>query len=126
MHDGYRIAESLWLAGHAGTTREVLDLDTGARQPVAERVEALLQTLAPTAQELGTARELARLRILATANGADRQRQVVRTYGLERLVDWVADETIASAARYRGRVDTGAKTPAIDRDPQARALATST
>lgn len=127
VHDSYRIGESLWLAAHVGAARSVLDLDTGARRPVSERVATLLDALAPTVRELGTERELARLPALATANGADRQRQVAHTRGVDGLVEWLKDETAASANRYRGRTDVAPRPleVAIGDDRAARVMAAS-
>lgn len=127
VHDTYRIAESLWLAGHVGAARDVLDLDTGVRRPVAERLDELLDALGPTARELGTESELGRLGMLATSTGADRQRHLVRTEGVERLVEWLAVETTASARRYREGAEAPSPTPAAgatDRDAWAIAIAT--
>jgi carboxylate-amine ligase len=127
VHDGYRIAESLWVAAHGGPPRHVLDLETGERRPVSERVATLLEALAPTARELGTERELARLRVLATANGADRQRHVARTHGVDGLVKWLRDETAASARRFRTRTELGARpsTVALGGGRGVRAVAAS-
>jgi glutamate---cysteine ligase / carboxylate-amine ligase len=105
VHDGYRIAESLWLAAHVGATRDLLDLDTGARRPLPERIAELLEALGPTARELGTESELARLATLATWCGADRQRQVVQAVGIDRLPAWLTAESTASARRVRARAD---------------------
>jgi glutamate---cysteine ligase / carboxylate-amine ligase len=126
VHDGYRIAESLWLAAHVGARRDLIDLDRGTRRPLAERVAELLEVLAPTAAELGTEDELARLKTLAETSGADRQRQVVLENGVERLVEWLAVETVASARSYRGRADAPAATgTAPAHGPDAHAVATS-
>ena len=105
VHDGYRIAENLWLAAHVGATRDLLDLETGERRPLSERIAELLETLGPTACELGTESELARIATLATWCGADRQRQVVQAVGIDRLPAWLAAETTASARRVRARAD---------------------
>ena len=102
VHDGHRITESVWLGMRAGAPGELLDLDTGERQPTLDRIARLLEALAPTAGELGTYVELARLPTLAAARGAHRQAEVVREQGLSRLVDWLARRTLDSARAYRG------------------------
>jgi carboxylate-amine ligase len=102
VHDGHRITESVWLGMRAGAPAELLDLDTGERQPTVDRITALLEALAPTAGELGTWWELTRLLTLAVARGADRQEKAVREQGLCRLVDWLARGTLDSAHAYRG------------------------
>jgi carboxylate-amine ligase len=106
VHDGYRIAESLWLAAQVGSAGDVLDLDTGVRRPVSDRVAELIDTLGPTARELGTEEELGRLATLATTSGADRQQQIVRAVGIDRLPAWLVVETTASARRVRQGADT--------------------
>jgi glutamate---cysteine ligase / carboxylate-amine ligase len=106
VHDGYRIAESLWLAAHVGVAGELLELDTGRRRSLSDRVAELIDMLAPTACELGTEHELARLAALATSCGADRQQQVVEAVGIDRLPAWLAAETTASARRVRASADT--------------------
>ncbi len=105
VHDGYRIAESLWLASHVGPGRELLDLDTGMRRPLADRVGELLEALAPTAEQLGTEREVTRVARLAASCGADRQVQIAADIGLEALPLRLAAETVASARRLRTRAD---------------------
>ena len=101
VHDGHRITESVWLGTRMGTPGELLDLDTGERQPTVDRIVELLEALAPTAAGLGTHADLARLRRLAVARGADRLEEVVREHGLGRLVEWLARRTLDSASAYR-------------------------
>lgn len=103
VHDGYRIAESVWVAASAGSTPALLDLETGARRSAYERVAELVDELGPTARELGAEGELARLPRLATTRGAERQQRLVRERGLHGLVDWLGRRTVASAREY-GRV----------------------
>jgi carboxylate-amine ligase len=103
VHDAHRISESLWLAAHIGAERELLDLDTGVRRPLADRVAELLETLEPTSRELGTEPELARIARLATACGADHQRRLAAEMGIEALPVRLAAETAASARRAHAR-----------------------
>jgi carboxylate-amine ligase len=103
VHDAHRISESLWLAAHVGAERELLDLDTGVRRPLADRVAELLETLEPTSRELGTEPELARIARLATACGADHQRRLAAEMGIEALPVRLAAETAASARRAHAR-----------------------
>lgn len=102
VHESHRITESVSLGMRVGAPGELLDLDTGERQPTADRIAGLLEALMPTATELGTYLELTRLRTLAAMRGADRQAEVVREQGLGRLVDWLARRTLDSARVYRG------------------------
>lgn len=104
VHDSHRISESYAIGARTGVCDTLLDLDSGDRERVADRVERLVLRLAPVAIELGTERELARVSLLARRNGAERQRAVVRERGLDGLVDWLATETVASAERYLVRV----------------------
>jgi gamma-glutamyl:cysteine ligase YbdK (ATP-grasp superfamily) len=103
VHDGHRIAESLWLAAHVGPRRELLDLDTGVRRPLADRVAKLLEMLEPASRELGSEPQLARIARLATACGADRQRRLAAETGIEALPVRLAAETAATARRVRAR-----------------------
>ncbi|MCZ7589679.1 MAG: YbdK family carboxylate-amine ligase [Gaiella sp.] len=100
VHDGYRIAENVWVAASAAEKPELLDLDSGARRPAYERVAELVAELEPTARELGAAAELARLPGLAMARGADRQLRLVREHGVDGLVDWLGRRTVRSAREY--------------------------
>jgi carboxylate-amine ligase len=119
VHDGYRIAESLWLAALDRAAPEVLDLDTGTRVPLAERVAELLDVLAPTALELGTERELARLRELARARGADRQLEIASGLGVDGLAARLTEDTTLSARRCleRAEIDRPEPTPGRDAVP---------
>jgi carboxylate-amine ligase len=126
VHDGYRIAESLWLASHVGGERELLDLDTGVRRRLADRVAELLEALAPTAEQLGTERELARVAGLAAACGADRQQQIAADIGIEALPLRLAANTASSARRVRARADVnGDRGSRGERGIRMRAVATS-
>ncbi len=109
VHDSYRISESLWMAAREGA---VLDLDTGEREPILTRIGRLLDVLAPVGAELGTERELARVFMLARSCEAERQRERVDRVGIDDLVDWLADETLASARRYLVRAGVAAPGPA--------------
>ena len=111
VHDSYRISESLWSAARDGVHGELLDLESGEREPVHGRVGRLLDELAPMAAELGTERELARVSLLARACGAERQREQVARVGIDRLVDWLSAQTLESARRYLLRSGIAAASP---------------
>jgi carboxylate-amine ligase len=71
--------ENKWLAARYGLAAPVMDLQTGRRnrQPVTTLIRRTLKTLAPHAQELGAADELAGVEeILRRGNGADSQLHV--------------------------------------------------
>ena len=91
----WRIEENRWSALRHGVEGELRDLGTGERRPTRERLRALLRTLAPTAERLGCADELAGADALVTANGAIRQRQA----GDARAATaWLADAFLADCA----------------------------
>jgi carboxylate-amine ligase len=126
VHDAHRISESLWLAAHIGAERELLDLDTGVRRPLADRVAELLETLEPTSRELGTEPELARIARLATACGADHQRRLAAEMGIEALPVRLAAETAASARRAHARAGATGWPGAVENGGRrARPVATS-
>ena len=91
--------------------RSLLDLDTGEREPILTRIGRLLDVLAPVGAELGTERELARVFMLARSCEAERQRERVDRVGIDGLVDWLAEETLASARRYLVRAGVTAPGP---------------
>jgi carboxylate-amine ligase len=72
--DTWRLEENRWSAARWGVEAAMADLETGARTPVRELLAGLLDTLAPWADRLGCAAELAGVRELMAANGAVRQR----------------------------------------------------
>jgi glutamate---cysteine ligase / carboxylate-amine ligase len=117
VHDGYRITESIWLGMRAGDRAELLDLDTGARQSVPDRVAGLVERLEPTACELGTSDVLAQLPRLAAMRGAERQARTVAEDGPGGLVHWLAGRTLASSYSFRtesGALDDPPQTPQSD------------
>ncbi len=101
VHDGYRITESLWLGMRTGDRAELLDLDTGAREAVPDRIAGLVETLDATARELGTHEELARLPSLAACRGAELQACLVTEDGPGELVGSLARRTLVSSYAYR-------------------------
>jgi carboxylate-amine ligase len=74
VHPAWRIEENRWSACRHGVKGTLTDLDTGEREPTRDRLERLLDDLAPTAARLGCATELEAARGLLRANGAERQR----------------------------------------------------
>ena len=95
VHESHRIAENAWRAVRYGVRGELVDLDSGRREPTRDRIARLLETLAPTADQLGNASQLEAAGVLLAGNGADRQRYVAERDGLAGLVSWLADETAA-------------------------------
>jgi glutamate---cysteine ligase / carboxylate-amine ligase len=74
----WRIEENRWRALSRGLDGMLADLVTGETAPARERIAALIDTLEPSAAELGCERELGFARALADSNGADRQREHAR------------------------------------------------
>ena len=92
----WRIAENSFAAGRDGLDAVFADLVSGRREPVRERLERLLDELAPVAAQLGCAAELEQARALAGGpGGAARQRAEAQRGGLEGLVGWLADRVSA-------------------------------
>ncbi|HEV2785136.1 MAG TPA: YbdK family carboxylate-amine ligase, partial [Solirubrobacteraceae bacterium] len=70
----WRIVENGFVAARDGLAAHLADLKTGEREPVRERLERLLDELAPVAARLGCSAELEHARALAAgAGGAARQ-----------------------------------------------------
>ena len=97
-HEAQRISENRWRATQDGVRATFADLDTG--EPVAARAAALalLDRLERYAATLGCGAGLAVARRLAEANGAVRQRAVVRERGMDALAPWLVERTERGAA----------------------------
>ena len=92
----WRIAENSFVAARDGLDAELADLDTGEREPLRERLERLLDELAPVAARLGCKAEIEHARALAAGPGpAARQRDVAAREGLHGLVGWLAERFAA-------------------------------
>ena len=93
--------ENKWLAARYGLEAPVMDLATGRRNrvPVAQLVRRTLRDIEPHARELGSERELEGIReILASGNGADRQRRVFNANrDIVEVVREIAEATEAAA-----------------------------
>jgi carboxylate-amine ligase len=93
----WRIAENRWSACRRGLGGHMADLESGRRRPTAERVEGLLDELAPTARRLGCDAELADARVLLDEGGeATRQRAVCAERGVRGLTAWLAERFVDS------------------------------
>jgi len=96
------IGENRWRALRDGLDGELVDYETGARQPVRERLTRLLLELEPFAEALGCANELAHAWPMIAQNGAVRQRAIVRREGIDALLESLATQT-EQAAGAAGR-----------------------
>lgn len=105
IHESARISENLWLAARDGLRGELIDLDTGERQPTRERIAHLLATIEPFSGELSCAGLDSAWTLLAE-NGEERQRSLVASEGIGSLLRWLTDET-EQAAFTSGLVQIG-------------------
>lgn len=87
----WRIAENRWSACRFGLEGRMADLGTGHTEPTRERVTRLLADLEPVAARLGATTQLRDALALARANGAERQRAIMRERGPEGAVAWLAE-----------------------------------
>lgn len=92
----WRIAENSFIAAREGLEARLADLVTGEPEPVRERLQRLLDELAPVAVQLGCATELEHARALAAGpGGAGRQRAEAARGGLDGLAAWLSDRLLA-------------------------------
>ena len=101
----WRIEENRWSACRYGTGGRLADLRTGATQPTADRLGALLDDLEPSAQAVGCSTELGDARALLADQGATRQREVAVRTGMRGVAEWLADSFApksVSGAKSRG------------------------
>jgi len=87
----WRIDENRWSACRHGVDGSLADLDSGEPRPTCERLEGLLDRLAPVAERIGAAQGLRGARRMARRNGALRQREVAAERGPRGLAGWLAD-----------------------------------
>jgi carboxylate-amine ligase len=86
------LAENRFLAARDGMSARLIDPAARALVPVREVLDALLAECRPHALALGCAGPLERVRLLAAATGADRQRALAAGDGrLERIVAGLAE-----------------------------------
>ena len=87
----WRIEENRWSACRYGAAGRLADLETGETRPTADRLEALLDGLEPSAQALGCSAELGDARKLLGSQGATRQREVAGRGSMRGVAEWLAD-----------------------------------
>ncbi len=95
--DTWRIEENRWSACRYGADGRLADLATGETQTTRERIEALLDSLEPSAAALDCSSELSSARALLGAPGASRQREVAGRVGMRGLGEWLADSFAPSS-----------------------------
>jgi len=89
------IAENKWRAARDGLAGSLIDLDARKLRPVPDLIREMIKTLVPFADKLGSLNALRGVEdILASGNGADRQRALLEKHGtLARVVQHLAEET---------------------------------
>lgn len=99
VYSSERIAENMWLAARDGLHGSLI-AQTGERRRTSTHLCALADQLLPAATELGCSEELLGIeRIVREGGGATRQRERVRSSGIDGLCDWLADETVEQLAQ---------------------------
>jgi carboxylate-amine ligase len=90
------IAENKWRAARHGLAAELADLTRDEPRPARDAVRALVEFVAPAAQDLGCSGELAELDgLLERGSGADEQRRAQEEDGsLLSVARWLAEETV--------------------------------
>ena len=93
--------ENRFLAARDGMKAKLIDPDAECRVPVRQQLDALLDACAPHAAALGCEDELAPVRQMASATGAERQLELARgSDRLKGLVEALADSFCVE--EYRG------------------------
>lgn len=87
----WRIAENRSAALRSGLDAQLCDLASGERRPAREHLDDLMARLAPTAQALGCAAELAAARRGLARSQPHLHRSVAAERGLRGLTGWLAD-----------------------------------
>ncbi len=89
--DSWRIAENRWSAARHGLEATMVDVHSGRREAVRDRLERLLDEVEGCASDVGATRQLVRARKMVSENGAVRQRRIGAETGARGLVRWLAD-----------------------------------
>lgn len=103
VHARHRIDENLFLAARDATGGWLVDLETGRRDATVDRIEGLLDEVAPYGKSFGSESELARVAALAWVGGSERQRLYVEEHGVSALPGWLSDLTVKSALCTRAQ-----------------------
>jgi glutamate---cysteine ligase / carboxylate-amine ligase len=102
------IAENKWRAARHGLAAELADLSRDEPRPAPDAVRALVEFVAPAAQDLGCSGELAELdALLERGSGADEQRRAQEKDGsLLSVASWLAEETVRDLGRPGPRLSS--------------------
>ena len=97
VHPSWKIAENRWSAARHGLEGSLADLDSGAPVQARRRVLELIESLRPTAAQLGCSGELESAAALAARNGSERQREVAARGGLRAVTEELAARFLSPA-----------------------------
>jgi carboxylate-amine ligase len=92
----WKIGENRWSACRHGVEGRWIDVHSGTVRPTRDHLHALLDTLAPAAQRLGCAAELAGARDLIEHPRAALVREVARDGGPRAVAAWLADRHLGA------------------------------
>jgi carboxylate-amine ligase len=92
----WKIGENRWSACRYGVHGRWIDVHTGAVRPMSDQLHALLDTLAPAAERLGCAAELASARDLIERPRAALVREVARDGGAHAVAAWLAERHLGA------------------------------
>ncbi len=92
----WRIEENRWLACRHGVEGSIIDPESGVRRSTRALLGALLETLAPTADRLGSRAGLARAAELVEINGAIAQRRIAEGTGVAGVARWLVERFLES------------------------------
>lgn len=87
----WKLEENRWSACRYGVEGSMVDPDSGVKRSTRERLERLIETLAPVLSTRGSNSALQHAAGLAQANGAILQRRVAADGGPSAVARWLAD-----------------------------------
>ena len=87
-----QINENRSAALHGGLNATLVDFETGACVPAAERLDTLMDSIAPAVGRIGGDVHLCRARELLLEGGAKRQRRIFKEAGALALTEWMAEQ----------------------------------
>lgn len=86
----WKINENRWSALRHGVAGSMIDLESGVREPTRQRLNRLIDEVAPSVDKLGGAGYLERARGLVERNGAMEQRRIFAADGPRAVAEWMA------------------------------------
>jgi carboxylate-amine ligase len=95
VHPSWKIDHNRWSACRDGVAGTMVDLETAQVRPTRGQLTELFETLLPTADRLGSAREFELATKLIEVNGTIAQRDVARREGARGVAAWLAERFLA-------------------------------